>query len=89
MEKEAGDVKLNGSVAYATQQAWIQNASVRDNILFGSEFDQQKYAETVKVCELETDLEMLPGGDATEIGEKGFRFSKTFFFFLKNILQKE
>ena len=61
--------------AFAPQQAWIQNASVRDNILFGKEFDEQRYNDTVKVSELESDLDMLPGGDATEIGEKGINLS--------------
>ena len=52
------------------QQAWIQNATVRDNILFGKEFDQMRYDRTIEVCALKTDLEILPAGDMTEIGEK-------------------
>jgi ABC-type transport system involved in cytochrome bd biosynthesis fused ATPase/permease subunit len=61
-----------GSVAYVAQQAWIQNASVRDNILFGKPFDEEKYNSILEACALLPDLEILPAGDATEIGEKVF-----------------
>ena len=59
-----------GSVAYVPQQAWIQNATVRDNILFGKAYNERLYKSTLKACALETDLEILPAGDQTEIGEK-------------------
>lgn len=52
------------------QQAWIQNATVRDNILFGNSFDSKKYHKAVEACGLKQDFDMLPAGDATEIGEK-------------------
>ncbi len=52
------------------QQAWIQNATVKDNILFGKELDQARYNRTIEVCALKTDFEILPAGDMTEIGEK-------------------
>jgi ABC-type multidrug transport system fused ATPase/permease subunit len=52
------------------QQAWIQNATVRDNILFGKEVDQNKYEQVIDACALRPDLEILQGGDLTEIGEK-------------------
>lgn len=61
---------LQGSVAYVPQQAWIQNATVRDNILFGRSFDPKRYCKTISSCALRTDLDILPGGDMTEIGEK-------------------
>ena len=57
-------------MAYVAQQAWIQNASVRDNILFGQPFDEDKYNAILDACALLPDLEVLPAGDATEIGEK-------------------
>lgn len=63
-------LKLQGSVAYVPQQAWIQNATLRDNILFESPLDNVKYERIIKVCALLLDLEILPGGDLTEIGEK-------------------
>ena len=57
-------------MAYVPQQAWIQNATVRDNILFGKEVDQSKYNQVLEACALGPDLEILQGGDLTEIGEK-------------------
>ena len=61
---------LQGSIAYVSQQAWIQNATVKDNILFGAELDQCKYDKVVDACALKSDFEILTGGDMTEIGEK-------------------
>ena len=57
-------------MAYVPQQAWIQNATVRDNILFGRTFNDALYKRILHDCALEQDLEILPGGDLTEIGEK-------------------
>lgn len=57
-------------MAYAGQQAWIQNATVKDNVLFGKPLDQQRYDRAIQSCALGPDLEILPGGDMTEIGEK-------------------
>lgn len=62
---------MNGSIAYVSQSAWIQNASVRDNILFGKPFDAEKYNKVLKISELLPDLQILPNGDQTELGEKG------------------
>ena len=59
-----------GSVAYVPQQAWIQNATIESNILFGRSFNQKKYSRVIEACALKSDLEILPGGDLTEIGEK-------------------
>ncbi|EAA12849.5 AGAP008437-PA, partial [Anopheles gambiae str. PEST] len=75
MEKISGHVNTDGSIAYVPQQAWIQNATLRDNILFGKAFDQRKYDNVIECCALRPDLEMLPGGDSTEIGEKGINLS--------------
>ena len=61
---------LQGAVAYVPQQAWIQNATLRDNILFGKRFHQTKYNTIVEACAMEPDLKILPGGDRIEIGEK-------------------
>jgi len=57
------------------QQPWIQNKSIKENILFGIEYDEARYKETIKICELKRDLEILPAGDLTEIGEKGINLS--------------
>ena len=57
-------------MAYVPQQAWIQNDTLRDNILFGIAYNEQKYRCVLEACALTPDLEVLPGGDMTEIGEK-------------------
>lgn len=66
--------KINGSVAYAAQRAWIQNATLRDNVLFGSPMDPERYARVLSACALTSDLDLLEAGDQTEIGEKGYVF---------------
>lgn len=58
------------SIAYVPQQSWIQNMSLRDNILFESEFKVELYEKTLDACALRDDIRLLPGGDLTEIGEK-------------------
>ncbi|KAF4042415.1 ABC transporter [Phytophthora infestans] len=70
-----GDVSLRGSVAYVSQQPFIQNATVRENICFGLPFNEAKYAEALRVSSMQKDLTVLPGGDMTEIGEKGINLS--------------
>ena len=61
---------LQGSVAYVPQQAWIQNATLKENILFGGNLDNIKYGRTIEVCTLGPVLDILPERDATEIGEE-------------------
>ncbi|CAA0823750.1 ABC transporter C family member 2 [Striga hermonthica] len=68
-------VVIRGSVAYVPQISWIFNATVRDNILFGSSFEPTRYWKTVDVTALNHDLELLPGHDLTEIGERGVNIS--------------
>ncbi|KAJ8253888.1 hypothetical protein COCON_G00205000 [Conger conger] len=75
MHKQEGSVSMRGSVAYVPQQAWIQNASLRENIVFGGERKDSWYWKVVEACALMPDLEILPAGDATEIGEKGVNLS--------------
>lgn len=53
----------------------MQNATIRDNILFGSEYNEEKFWETIEICELEADLDILPGGEMSEIGERGINLS--------------
>lgn len=57
-------------MAYVPQQAWMQNATLRDNITFGKPFNSRVYQKVIDSCALKTDLEILPGGDMTEIGER-------------------
>ncbi|XP_026315306.1 multidrug resistance-associated protein 1 isoform X2 [Hyposmocoma kahamanoa] len=75
MNKVSGRVNTTGSVAYVPQQAWIQNATLQDNIVFGKQLDKYKYNNVINVCALKPDFDVLPGGDQTEIGEKGINLS--------------
>ncbi|KAF1316151.1 Abc transporter c family member 5, partial [Globisporangium splendens] len=75
MEKLEGSVFVRGRVAYYSQQTWIQNMTIRDNILFGNAFDPQRYQKVLEACGFLPDLAQFPGGDATEIGEKGINLS--------------
>lgn len=75
MDKISGRVNTVGKIAYVSQQAWIQNATVQDNILFGRSMDQKRYQQVINACALKPDLDILPGGDQTEIGEKGINLS--------------
>ncbi|GLE07736.1 hypothetical protein PINS_up018367 [Pythium insidiosum] len=75
MIKTNGTVYVGGSMAYCSQQAWIQHMSVRDNILFGRPYDRKKYAKVLEACALTKDLASLPAGDKTEIGERGVNLS--------------
>uniref|UniRef100_A0A914WXI5 ABC-type glutathione-S-conjugate transporter n=1 Tax=Plectus sambesii TaxID=2011161 RepID=A0A914WXI5_9BILA len=75
MYKTKGRVLVNGSMCYVPQQAWIQNMTVRENILFGSPFNQQRYDQVVEGCALLPDFAVLQAGDKTEIGEKGINLS--------------
>nr|QWN59144.1 ATP-binding cassette C transporter [Rehmannia glutinosa] len=68
-------VVIRGKVAYVPQVSWIFNATVRDNILFGSTFEPAKYEKSIDVTSLQHDLDLLPGGDLTEIGERGVNIS--------------
>lgn len=70
-----GCILREGSCAYVSQQAWIVNATFKENILFGNQFDAKRYYQTLTVCNLKEDLNMLPGGDETEIGERGINLS--------------
>lgn len=75
MERVSGTVNTNGTIAYVSQQAWIQNATLKDNILFGKPYNKATYDRVVEACALKADFDMLPAGDQTEIGEKGINLS--------------
>ncbi|XP_016097318.1 canalicular multispecific organic anion transporter 1-like [Sinocyclocheilus grahami] len=70
-----GCINIKGSVAFVPQQAWIQNATLKDNVLFGSDVNEERYRSVVEGCALGPDLDLLPGRDQTEIGEKGINLS--------------
>ena len=84
MELLTGTINLKGKFAYVSQQAWIQNMSLKDNVLFDASIDssnktsiqnEKKYEKVIEACSLTSDLEMLSNGDATEIGENGINLS--------------
>ncbi|VDL80145.1 unnamed protein product [Nippostrongylus brasiliensis] len=75
MNKISGSVNVSGSVAYVPQQAWIQNLTLRNNILFNRTYDRAFYDKVLDACALRQDLASLPAEDMTEIGEKCSRFT--------------
>ncbi|KAI8318339.1 hypothetical protein GQ54DRAFT_341905 [Martensiomyces pterosporus] len=75
MRRERGQVVVHGNVAYAPQQPWIMNATLRDNILFGLKYNEEFYNRVIDACALRPDLDILAAGDMTEIGEKGINLS--------------
>ncbi|KAI0066574.1 P-loop containing nucleoside triphosphate hydrolase protein [Artomyces pyxidatus] len=64
-----------GGVAYAAQESWVQNETIRHNILFGSPYDETRYNDVVYQCGLKRDLSLFDAGDKTEVGEKGLTLS--------------
>ncbi|KAA6361845.1 MAG: putative ABC transporter C family member 2, partial [Streblomastix strix] len=75
IEKQSGIIRIDGSIAYCPQTAWINNNTIRGNITFGSGFNQKRYNEVVRICALEPDFNTLAAGDMTAIGEKGVNLS--------------
>ncbi len=75
MVQTEGDSKVLGSIGYVPQEAWLLNMTLRDNITFGTPYEEKRYRETIKVCALKRDLELMPNGDQTEIGERGINLS--------------
>ncbi|XP_071390668.1 ATP-binding cassette sub-family C member 12 [Centroberyx affinis] len=75
MHLQQGSITADGTFAYVSQQAWIFHGTVQDNILMGEPFDQTKYDRVLSACCLRADLDILPYGDQTEIGERGLNLS--------------
>ncbi|KAG7393122.1 hypothetical protein PHYPSEUDO_012458 [Phytophthora pseudosyringae] len=75
MRMTAGRVDTVGEFAYVSQEAWIRNATLRDNIVFEGEFDRERYEKVLAASQLALDLAALPSGDRTEIGERGINLS--------------
>ncbi|CAM9925022.1 unnamed protein product [Scytosiphon promiscuus] len=66
---------VTGTLAYASQEPWIQSGTLKENILFGRRMDQERYDAVIRDCALERDLSLLPSGDETGIGDKGVNLS--------------
>jgi ATP-binding cassette subfamily C (CFTR/MRP) protein 4 len=66
-----GEVIVKGTIAFVSQTAWLFSGTIRDNILFGSNFDEKRYDDVIRACALDTDFGILPHGDMTYVGERG------------------
>jgi ABC-type multidrug transport system fused ATPase/permease subunit len=76
IRKDAGSKRfVRGSMAYVPDDAWLSNATLMDNILFGNPYIEQRYQDVIHVCALKKDLEWLSNGDQTEIGDRGVNLS--------------
>ncbi|KAJ3653135.1 hypothetical protein Zmor_019046 [Zophobas morio] len=73
--KAKGSIAVGGKISYASQEAWIFSASIKQNILFGEEEDEKKYLRVVRACALERDLSLFANGDQTLVGERGVMLS--------------
>ncbi|CAK4776105.1 unnamed protein product [Aphanomyces euteiches] len=75
MAKFSGNIFVGGRIAYFSQQSWIQNLTIRENILFGKPYDREKYNRVIEACALPKDLSLFAAGDRAEIGQKGINLS--------------
>ena len=71
----SGNVNTHGRISYVPQQAWMQNATLKNNITFGKRLNEKLYSRVLEACALIPDLAQLPASDQTEIGEKGINLS--------------
>lgn len=75
MRRTGGEITMGVTRAFCPQYAWIQNATAKENIVFGKEYKRNWYNQVVDACALRADFDMLPNGDMTEIGERGITVS--------------
>ncbi|XP_031479656.1 ABC transporter C family member 3-like isoform X1 [Nymphaea colorata] len=75
VERISGTVRLSGTTAFVAQSPWIQSGKIEENILFGKEMDRDRYERVIDACDLRKDIELLPFGDQTTIGERGINLS--------------
>ncbi|KAJ1764709.1 hypothetical protein LPJ74_006591, partial [Coemansia sp. RSA 1843] len=71
----SGEERAIYDIAYVAQESWLRNATIRENILFGEPYNQERYEEVLRVCALKPDLRILVAGDMTEVGERGVTLS--------------
>jgi ATP-binding cassette, subfamily C (CFTR/MRP), member 1 len=72
---ERGSINVGGSVGYVRQNPWLQNMAIRDNILFGEQFEEKKYNQVIHACALELDFQILANGDLSKAGLRGINLS--------------
>ncbi|XP_055536617.1 probable multidrug resistance-associated protein lethal(2)03659 isoform X2 [Wyeomyia smithii] len=75
LELDEGRLEISGDISYASQEPWLFEGSVKNNIVFIENFNEKRYREVVKVCALERDFQLLPQGDETIVGERGISLS--------------
>ncbi|XP_017568412.1 multidrug resistance-associated protein 4 isoform X1 [Pygocentrus nattereri] len=75
LPQDKGVIKVKGELTYASQQPWVFPGTIRSNILFGKELELHKYERVLKACALKRDMELLPEGDLTVIGDRGATLS--------------
>ncbi|CAJ0610332.1 unnamed protein product [Cylicocyclus nassatus] len=71
----SGKLTITGKVAYCSQDAWIFSGTIRDNILFGYEFDEERYRRALEISALNADIAQFPHGDAVLVGDRGTSLS--------------
>lgn len=71
----SGNIEINGSLSYASQEAWVFAATIRQNITFGQEYQKKRYNEVIRACALEKDFKQFPDGDLTFVGDRGASLS--------------
>lgn len=75
LEPISGKVCVNGKISYVDQHPWLFKGSIRENILFGEDYNEEKYQQVVKACALTEDFHRLPYSDRTLVGENGSMLS--------------
>lgn len=75
MEMQSGSLQAPNSIAYCSQQPWLLNDTIQNNILFGCEYKEERYRKVIYACALDQDLKNMDDGDQTEIGERGITLS--------------
>jgi ABC-type transport system involved in cytochrome bd biosynthesis fused ATPase/permease subunit len=75
LEEDNVEINISGSMSYVSQKSWIQNETIRNNILFGKPYQEEKYKKVIHYSAMESDLEIMADGDLTQIGEKGANLS--------------
>ncbi|KAK8793492.1 hypothetical protein WA158_004851 [Blastocystis sp. Blastoise] len=73
--KKSGLNVINGTVSYIPQQAWLLSNSIKENILFGKEYNEEKYKECLRLSCLDIDLGVIPAGDEALVGNNGINLS--------------